>query len=417
MRFILGVGSLSHHQGVIYELFADSRGCDEVAIPWQRPARRPYPVSRPVLSERAKAYLAEVLASGWWGYGPVARQLERVCAELLGERFGVLATSSCTGALHLALLAEGIGPGDEVILPAFTYVSTAAVIRYTGATPIFADIDPTTKMIDVKSANRRLSARTRAVIAVHYAGQPGPFGPLSQWAKASGLVMIEDCAHALGSLDENGQPVGASADYAAFSFAATKPLPSCGGGILTYADKSKADKIASLSMLGLTTDTFTRFHDSQKLPAQIVGELGYHYRINDVAAALALAQLEDLPMIRAQRMKLIRRYLALLDGVDGLTLPVWSGETQPCWYLMTVQVDPAKRDPLRRWLADRRIDTSVHYPNLASGPVFLDGHAKLPVTKAVAETVLSLPLFGDMTLADVDHVAAKLKEGLASIEA
>ena len=402
------------HKDLLSECKTDASQDNHYQVPWKRPKRRPMPVSRPVISARGQAYLDEVLASGWWGYGPVARHLERMITGSLGNSHNTLATSSCTAALHLALLAENIGPGDEVILPAFTYVSTAAVICFAGAKPVFADIDPKTAMLSNQSVATKMTSRTKAVIAVHYAGIPGPFDELRAWSRSRGLVMIEDGAHALGSLYADGRRVGSHADYTAFSFAATKPLPSCGGGLLVFADDTKRARLESLSMLGLTTDTFTRFNDCEKLPAQTVAELGYHYRINDVAAAIALAQVEELEMTRALRIVLAQHYFRRLEGFSGVELPVWPENSQPCWYLMPVRIDAAIRDKIRRALAEHQVDTSVHYPNLAAQAPFSSPATYLPNTERVSEAVLSLPLFGDMTLTDVDNICDTLLELIAN---
>ena len=212
---------------------SESRAGRPSAGPWQRPALKSTLVSKPALPEAALSYVQDVLRSGWWGYGPVAQHLQATVEELYDHRQNVLATSSCTAAMHLALRAAGVGPGDEVIVPAFTYVSTAIVAVYCGAQPVFADIDPATLTISADTVAPLLSDRTRAIIPMHYAGPPMDFDPIRELVAGRNITVVEDAAHAFGSI-RDGQRVGTGAEFVAFSFAPTKQIASSNGGLLLF---------------------------------------------------------------------------------------------------------------------------------------------------------------------------------------
>ena len=224
---------------------------------WERPAITSTLVSKPYLSPKAMAYVQEVLESGWWGYGPVSKDLQSEVEKLYDLKQQALATSSCTAAMHLALRAFGVGPGDEVIVPAFTYVSTAIVATYCGAEPVFADVDPASLVITRETVEPLLTDRTKAIIAMHYAGPPADFDPIRDLVKDKNITVIEDAAHAFGSV-RDGEPVGAKADFAAFSFAPTKQIASSNGGILLFKDAERRSEIDQLAFLGLAVDTFGR---------------------------------------------------------------------------------------------------------------------------------------------------------------
>ena len=241
----------------LVEVVTSRRNVEPTAAPWQRPALKSTLVSKPALNEAAVAYVEDVLRSGWWGYGPVAQHLQATIESLYDGRQNALATSSCTAAMHLALRAAGVGPGDEVIVPAFTYVSTAVGAVYCGAEPVFADIDPATLTLSAETVAPLLSERTRAIIPMHYAGPPADFEPIRELVAGRNITVIEDAAHAFGSM-RDGQRVGAGAEFTAFSFAPTKQIASTNGGILLYRDGERRTEINQLAFLGLAADTYNR---------------------------------------------------------------------------------------------------------------------------------------------------------------
>ena len=253
-------------------------------LPWRRPELKSMLVSKPSLPGNAISYVEAVLSSGWWGYGPVAQRLQSSVEELYDQRQNALATTSCTAAMHLALRAVGVGRGDEVIVPAFTYVSTAIVAVYAGAKPVFADIDPVTLTMSAGSVERVLSKRTRAIIPMHYAGPAMSFEPIRALVAGRRITVIEDAAHAFGSM-RDGEPVGARAEFAAFSFAPTKQIASCNGGMLLFRDPERRTEINQLAFLGLAADTYNRTIAKGVSPTQHVARIGMMYQ--EVAALSA----------------------------------------------------------------------------------------------------------------------------------
>ena len=371
---------------------------------WQRPALTSTLVSKPWLSPKASDYVQEVLDSGWWGYGPVSKDLEVTVEKLYDQEYCALATSSCTAAMHLALRHAGIGPGDEVIVPAFTYVSTAIVATYCGADPVFADADPVSLTVTAESIEPLITERTKAIIAMHYAGPPADFDAIKSLANERGIAMIEDAAHAFGSA-RNGKRVGAGADYIAFSFAPTKQIASSNGGILLFKDASQRDKINQLAFLGLAVDTYGRTVASGVSPVQQVVCLGNKYKADDLASAVAFAAIERLDEIVAYRGQLVDRYYDRLSEIEQVQLQPRSSNSTESWYIMPIRVPAEQRDDLRAHLASKDIGNTVHYPNLREQPAFLNHHGDVPITSAEALRIISLPLHEGVTLEEVDRIS------------
>ncbi len=375
---------------------------------WPRPSLTSTLVSKPRLSPKAMAYVREVLESGWWGYGPVSRDLQAEVEKLYGNETHALATSSCTAAMHLALRTLGVGPGDEVVVPAFTYVSTAIVATYCGAEPVFADIDPATLTITRDTVEPLLTERTKAVIAMHYAGPPADFDPIRELVADRDVAVIEDAAHAFGSV-RNGTRVGANADFAAFSFAPTKQIASSNGGLLLFKDGSRREEIDQLAFLGLAVDTFGRTVAKGVSPVQEVVRLGNKYKGDDLASAVAFAALERLDEIVACRAALVDRFYERLADVKEVQLqPRPSGSTIS-WYIMPIRVPADRRDALRAHLAAADIGNTVHYPNLRQQAAFESFRGDVPVTAAEARRVISLPLHEAVTLQEVDRICDEVR--------
>jgi len=373
------------------------------ATRWPRQTLTTTLVSKPYLSPKAMAYVQEVLETGWWGYGPVSKDLQAEVEKLYDHKMHALATSSCTAAMHLALRAHGVGPGDEVIVPAFTYVSTAIVATYCGAEPVFADVDPETLAITADSVAPLLNERTKAVIAMHYAGPPADFDPIRALVADRNIAVIEDAAHAFGSV-RDGQLVGAKADFAAFSFAPTKQVASSNGGILLFKDAAMRDEIDQLAFLGLAVDTFGRTVAKGVSPIQEVVRLGNKYKGDDLASAVAFAAVERLDEIVACRGALVDRFYERLSDVREVQLQPRAEGSQISWYIMPIRVPADRRDALRAHLAEANIGNTVHYPNLREQKAFLPFKGDVPVTEAEAKRIISLPLHEAVTLKEVDRI-------------
>lgn len=375
---------------------------------WKRPSLSTTLVSKPHLSSTALDYVTEVLESGWWGYGPVSKDLEANIEDLYGQEYGALATSSCTAAMHLALRTVGVGPGDEVIVPAFTYVSTAIVATYCGAEPVFADVDAETLAITAKTVEPLITERTKAIICMHYAGPQVDFDGIKAMAAARGVTVIDDAAHAFGSV-RDGRRVGSGADFIAFSFAPTKQVASSNGGVLLFKDKSLREKINQLAFLGLAVDTYGRTVASGVSPTQQVVCLGNKYKADDLASAVAYAALERLDEIIDYRGSLVDRFYQHLGDLDEVQLQTrWPG-SRDSWYIMPIRVPADKRDDLRAHLASKDIGNTVHYPNLKEQPAFLNFRGDVPVTSEEAKRIISLPLHEDVSLEEVDRIAGEVR--------
>lgn len=380
----------------------------EMPHKWKRPSLSTTLVSKPWLSPAATDYVKEVLDSGWWGYGPVSKDLEANVEELYGGDYGALATSSCTAAMHLALRAADVGPGDEVIVPAFTYVSTAIVATYCGADPVFADVDPKTLTLTAESVKPLITERTKAIIGMHYAGPQADFEALRTLAADRGLTMIEDAAHAFGSI-RNGKRVGSDADFIAFSFAPTKQIASSNGGVLLFKDKGLREKINQLAFLGLAVDTYGRTVASGVSPTQQVVCLGNKYKADDLASAVAYAAIERMDEIIAYRGQLVDRFYEHLSDLEDVQLQPRSHNATESWYIMPIRVPAAKRDDLRAHLAAKDIGNTVHYPNLKEQPAFKDYRGEVPVTADEAQRIISLPLHESVSLEEVDRICAEVR--------
>jgi UDP-4-amino-4-deoxy-L-arabinose-oxoglutarate aminotransferase len=376
--------------------------------PWQRPTLKATLVSRPRLQDSALTYVDDVLRSGWWGYGPVAQHLQATIEELYDHRQNALATSSCTAAMHLALRAAGVGPGDEVIVPAFTYVSTAVVAVYCGAEPVFADVDPETLTLSAATVEPLLTERTRAIIPMHYAGPPADFEPIRELVAGRNITVIEDAAHAFGSI-RDGRRVGAGAEFAAFSFAPTKQIPSSNGGILLYRDGERRAEINQLAFLGLAADTYNRTVAKGVSPTQQVARIGHKYKIDDLAAAVAFASIERLEDIVEHRRALIERYYAQLEDLEQVQLLPRRTNARISWYIMPIRVPAARRDGLRAHLAERNIDSTVHYPNLLEQPAFRNCRGAVPVAERETRRVISLPLHQSLESGEVDRICEAVR--------
>ncbi len=370
---------------------------------WQRPSLKSTLVSKPYLYPGALDYVTEVLRSGWWGYGPVSQGLEAQIEGLYDHRQHALATSSCTAAMHLALRCAGVGPGDEVIVPAFTYVSTAVVAVYCGAEPVFADVDPVTLTLTAATVEQQLTERTRAIIPMHFAGPPQDFDPIRELVAGRNIAVIEDAAHAFGSI-RDGQLVGAGSEFAAFSFAPTKQIASSNGGVLLFRDAEQRTEINQLAFLGLAADTYKRTTAKGVSPPQHVARIGHKYKIDDLAAAVAYAAVEHLDDIVEHRAALVRAYCEQLEGLAEVELLPHDTNARISWYIMPIRVPAEKRDGLRAHLAAHNIDSTVHYPNLLEQPAFQEARGVAPIAARESRRVVSLPLHHAIDVAEVDRI-------------
>jgi dTDP-4-amino-4,6-dideoxygalactose transaminase len=368
------------------------------------------PVMRPWLGEEEARAAAAAVASGWIAQGPRVAQFETAFAEALGAAHAV-AVSSCTTALHLALVVAGIGPGDEVVVPSLSFIATANAARYVGAQPVFADVDAATLNLVPEMLEPCLTDRTRAVIAVDQAGVPADLDAIRELCGPRGIAVVEDAACAAGAV-YRGRPAGATAVLATFSFHPRKLLTTGEGGMIVTGDGDVAARLRRLREHGMNVGAAER-HASQQPVIEQYLETGYNYRMTDVQAAIGLVQLGKLGRLIERRRELAARYQALLAGIPGLATirdPGYGTTNYQSFWVMLPDDFPLGRNELLRMLADagvsaRRGIMAAHLePAYAGQPC-----PPLPVTERITAGSLILPLFHQMTEEEQDRVVSVLR--------
>ncbi len=363
------------------------------------------PLFRPSMGQEEIDAVAQVLQSGWIGAGPKATEFEEKFGNYLGAK-NVVSLSSCTAALDLATMLLGISPGDEVIVPAITFVSTAHAVLYRGAKVVFADVDPRTLHISFEDVAKKLSTKTKAVIPVHYAGRPVDVRGLRK-VVGERVAIIEDCAHAAGA-SYYGKKVGSEGNLSCFSFHAVKNLAMGDGGALVVSRTEDFDRAKRLRWLGIDRDTWARSDSNRKYWWQYnVAELGYKCQMNDILAAIGIVQLAKLDRMNARRREIAKIYNESLAGVVE-TPPTDTSDFQSAWHIYCVQCD--RRDDLAAHLAEAGITTGVHYHPIHLYEGCYDKQPALPVAEAKAKRILSLPMFPDMSDDQVMQVCEQIKK-------
>jgi perosamine synthetase len=358
-------------------------------------------VAQPVIGDEEVEAVTAVLRSGHLVQGDVVRRFEGRFADLVGTRHAV-AVSSGTAALHLALLAHGIGPGDEVITSPFTFVATANAVLFTGARPVFVDIRPDTYNIDPALIEAKITERTRAILPVHLYGQPAEMDAILEIAQRHNLEIIEDAAQAHGAAIDSRQ-VG-TFGTGCFSFYATKNMTTGEGGVITTDSDERADQLRML-----------RHHGQRE--RYIHDVLGFNCRLTDLQAAIGLVQLDRLEEL-TQRRRIYATYLASrLQGVPGLVVPKALPNYCHVFHQFTVRI-PRVRDVVARRLQDMGVGTGIHYPlPVHQQPVYRDlGYRdRLPCAEQASREVLSLPIHPMLTRGDLDIVAERLSGLMARL--
>ncbi|HEX6667290.1 MAG TPA: DegT/DnrJ/EryC1/StrS family aminotransferase [Solirubrobacterales bacterium] len=377
------------------------------------------PVFDVQLSDSHVEAVAETLRSGWLTMGPRIKEFEAEFAEHLGIEHAI-AVNSCTAALHLAYLAAGIGPGDEVIVPGITFVASAAAVRYCGGTPVLAEIVGQGDLsLDPEDVEARITPRTKAVCAVHYGGYAAPLEQLSALCERHGLALIEDAAHSPDATVPGGKrKLGTYGQSGTFSFFSNKIL-SCGeGGLLATADERVAELARSRRSHAMTSGTWDR-HRGHAMGYDVV-EVGYNYRLDEPRAALLSARLPDLAADIEERRRLTGLYRERLAEVDGVTLP-YSDEqvaASSCYVMPAMLANAAQRDAVRKLLNERHgVQTSVLYPSINEFTAYGAGEQELPRCETVARTQLTLPLYPHLGEERLQRVVTALRDSLAEAAA
>jgi perosamine synthetase len=359
-------------------------------------------LAHPIIQDDEKRAVIEALESGQLAQGPRVAAFERAFAEYIGTRHAI-AVSSGTAALHLSLLVHGIGPGDEVIVPAFSFAATANTVLHVGARLVFIDVREDDFGIDTAQIEAAITPRTRAIVAVHLYGQPCDIGAIEAICERRGLALIEDAAQAVGA-DAGGRRCGRFGT-GAFSFYATKNLQTGEGGMITTDDDAIAERARMLRSQGERTRYVTE-------------EAGYNYRITEIAAALGHAQLPKLDARNEVRRANAACLTTSLASVDGLITPIEIAGRRHVWHQYTIRVPAGRdaRDRLQAWLREEGIETAVFYPTpIHRQPLYQRlgyGDVRLPVAERLSSEVLSLPVHPALSPHDVDAVAGGVRRAM-----
>ena len=374
-----------------------------------------YPVSSPDIGELEERYVAQAVRSGWVSsIGEYVDRFEAGFAQVCGSRHGI-AVSNGTDAIFLALKALGVGPGDEVIVPALTFVAVPAVVLHVGAEPVLADIDPVYWGIDPAAVERAITPKTKAIVAVHLYGHPVDMDPILEVATPRGIPLIEDSAEA-HTAKYRGRTVGSIGRMGCFSFYGNKVLTTGEGGVITTDDDALAERVR-----------FIKDHAMDKVRRYFHPEAGFNCRMTNMQAALGCAQLERKDELLGKRERMLGWYQQELAGVQGLTLNPRMPWAEPVNWIVCAVLSP-ELTPLREALLSRLrelgVDTRPFFVPAHEMPPYencrrvdADGGAELPATKRAGAAGFNLPTLPDLTQQDVAHIAAQVKLALAQVGA
>jgi dTDP-4-amino-4,6-dideoxygalactose transaminase len=378
---------------------------------------RKIPLGRPSIGSEEIEAVEKVLRSGWLVEGPNVKEFEKQIAEFIGTKYAV-AVNSCTSALHLSLAAIGVGEGDEVIVPSFTYPATANAVICQGGAPVFVEVDEVYHNIDPEKIEEKVTKRTKAIIPVHYAGHSADMDPIVEVAEKHGLVVIEDAAEALGA-EYKGERVG-SIGVGCFSFWAIKNLTTGEGGMITTNDE-EIDRITRM-MRGHGVSKGTWFREREKKPwERIQVELGYNFRMTDFQGAMGLVQLGKLEEMNRKRISHAGYLDKQVNELAGITPPAVMKGCKHVYQMYTPTVeDEGTRDKVVESLRERGVGASVHFdPPTHLMPYYRKKYGYkegvLPITEKTSKTILTLPMFPDLTREELDYILVTLEDILKEI--
>ena len=414
------------------------------AMPSASSALRTIPYARQSIYEQDVAIVCKVLRSDWLTTGPKVQEFEQAVADYVGAKYAV-AVSSGTAALHAAMFALGIGPGDEIIVPAMTFAATANCVVYQGGIPVFVDVDPETFLIGPRQVEDKITPNTKAIIGVDYAGQPCDWDALGQIADRHNLHLVDDGCHSLGA-EYKGKRVGSLADLTIFSFHPVKHITTGEGGMIVTDNPDFAERMRIFRTHGITRDPSNFVNQPLAISHQPIFPpfyyemqfLGYNYRITDFQCALGLSQLHKLPEFLQRRREIAALYdeaLATIPGIRPLGLrgdvqtPLQSVECKAqneegktptlsfhAYHLYVVRLEKVDRSKVFEALREQGIGVNVHYIPVHLHPYYQDhfgtGSGLCPIAEEVCENIISLPIFSGMSDEDVEQVVKCLKEAI-----
>ena len=353
--------------------------------------------------------ILDVLESRWISMGPKCQEFEALSCDMLGTKYA-LSVSNCTSALHMALVALGVGQNDEVIAPSLTFVATVNAIKYVGATPVFCDISGYDQLtIDPEQIRQLITSKTKVIIVMHYAGFPCDMDEIVNIVTENNLKIIEDASHAPLS-DYKGKKLGTIGDFGCFSFYSNKNISTGEGGLLITQQQRLYEKVKLLRSHGMTTLSYERFAGHQT--SYDVVELGFNYRMDDMRAALAIVQMKKLPQDLKIRADLREYYIDKLSRVEGIIIPFKEEKGFVSNYIFPIVLKNStadKRNAVRAVMKDHRIQTSVHYPAVHKFSIYNDTDQRLDITEYVSNNEITLPLYSGMTKQDIDRIVSALQ--------
>lgn len=363
----------------------------------------------PVIEQPEIDEVTACLKSGWLGTGPKTHRFEELFRDYKGSRFAV-AVNSCTAALHLSILAAGIRPGDEVIVPTMTFCATANAVIHAGAKPVLVDCEKSTMNIDPEDIRRKITGATKAIIPVHFAGRPCNMDAVMNIVGKYNLKVIEDCAHAIES-EYKGGKTGTFGDFGCFSFYVTKNIVTGEGGMVITDNEDYANKVKILALHGMSKDAWKRFGDEGYKHYQVV-YVGYKYNMMDIQAAIGIHQLSRIEKYRNRRHEIWERYNKAFEGLPVFTPATTEPNTRHAYHLYTLLLDTARlkitRDKFLDEMTGRNIGVGVHYVALHLHPYYQQsfGYKKgdFPNAEWISEKTMSIPLSAKLTEQDVRDV-------------
>lgn len=368
------------------------------------------PVAKPYLGREEETAAVEAIRSGWVSQGPKVKEFEEMFASYVGAKYAI-ATTSCTTALHSALVVSGIGTGDEVIVPSLSFIATANSVVHAGATPVFADIDPDTCNVTVETIEKVITNKTKAIMPVHQMGLPVDLDPIMDLCEKRGLVLIEDAACAIGS-EYKGKKIGGHGNIACFSFHPRKIITTGEGGMITTDDPEITERLRRLRHHGMSVSDVER-HESKKVVIEKYSEIGYNYRMTDIQAAIGIVQMKRLPEIITRRRELSERYNKALSEIPGIRVPAvpdYAFHNYQSYWIEVLDGAGISRDDLMRQflksgIATKRGVMAIHLERPYKGFA-----ASLPATERITKNTIILPLYPSMTREEQDYVIETMRE-------
>lgn len=375
------------------------------------------PFHKPYITDEEISEVVDSLKSGWITMGPKVIRFEEEFKNYIGAKHAV-AVNSCTAALHLALKAINLEKGDEVIIPSMTFTATGEVVCYFGAKPVLVDVEKDTHNIDISAIEKAITFKTKAIIPVHYGGQPCDMDTIMQLAGSKGLRVIEDAAHALPAWHKiRSKKIGTIGDMTCFSFYATKTLATGEGGMVTTENDEWADRIRTLRLHGISKDAWKRYSDEGSWYYEVL-EAGYKYNMTDIQAALGLAQLRKVELMWGMRKEIALKYTEAFEPLEEIITPHVKPDRETAWHLYVIKLnlDALKtgRDKFIGELKHRGVSTGVHFIPLHRHPFYKNTFGydakDFPGAEWIYERIISLPVYPGMSDRDVEYVVESVSD-------